>query len=62
MNKLEFDKEWNIYLISEHLHTVVYKAEKSNSVLGKAGDTTLNRSNQSPYHQVWDKSESRDAW
>ena len=42
-------------------HTVIYKEEKSNSAVGKAGDTSLNKSNQSPYHQVWDKSESCDA-
>lgn len=60
MNKLEFGKEWNIYLISG-THSCL-QSGKSNSALGKAGDTTLNKSNQSPYHQVWDKSESRDAW
>ena len=62
MNKLKFDKEWDIYLISKHLqHMVTYKEEKSNFAVEKAGDTTLNKSNQSPYHQVWDKSESWDA-
>ena len=33
MNKLEFDKEWNIYLISEHLHTQLFTKKKRVTLL-----------------------------